>query len=321
MKTLVIKKRADFIKKRNFFSKAYLTKLLSCDDQCIVTDITKDGKLIHIAKSYLINYKYLLYLLNNVWAYAYIQFPMMYGRNEGDILEKLSILNQCKQENVIFYIENRFTNSPNDVNDMYKPDVVFNVVFLKHSNIENFTKIYFYGECERGNVSDFKISPHNIIEKMSYLNYTYSLLTYDKPKDMDISIRLFYEQYVRMIAPEIMEKYNIDIKDPNMISNYQKLYLLLSKLGYVKKFFQQIYPKCKKSASKVEKKITSHPRYIEYLKYFNSYKPFADKILYDVAEIDIERLVKSRVPDHLDKAWILQEFARIQKNNNFGIRI
>ena len=240
----------------------------------------------------------------------------MYGRNERDIIDKLSILHQCRQEGVIFYIEDE-----KKLEDIYEMDGMIRMVFLKHTNIENFTKIYFYNQCESGKVENFKIDPHNITEKMSYLYFTWSLMTYDKPKDKDISAQLFYHKYVPIIAPEIMEKYNIDIRDPNMISNYEKLYLLLSKLGYVKKFFEQIFPKCKKNSTKIEKKITDHPVYIEYLKYFNSYKPFSDKVLYDVREIDIERLVQSRVPDHLDKDWILQEFARIQENNNFGIRI
>lgn len=329
---IITKRKSDFIKKKNFLSKSYLTKLFECGDQCPVTEITKDGKLIHTNKSYLVNYFLLLYVLNNIWAYTFIKFPMMYGRNERDILEKLAILNQCKQERVIFYILNmndQYTTTGNNGNkkkiitieDLYDPEKMLYVVFLKHSNIENFTKIYFYDECEKGNVPDLPIDPHNITEKMKYLYFTYSLITYEKPTDYDLSINLFYREYIKMIAPEIMEKYNIDIKDPNIIANYEKLYLLLSKLGYVKKFFGDIFPKCKKSAAKVEKRITEHPKYIEYLKYFNSYKPFADKILYDVGEIDVERLVKSRVGDHLDKEWILGEYKRIQENANFGIRI
>ncbi len=346
---IITKRKSDFIKKKNFLSKHYILRLLECNNTvCPVTDITKSGKILHSDKSYLVNYQYLLYLLNNIHAYSYIKFPLIYGRNERDIIDKLSILHQCKQENVIFYIYDKgvpssenssqqikthqkekvvagvvaIDPSSNDVLEgLYDKERMMEIVFLKHTNIENFTKVYFYNECAKGNVPGFTIDPHNIPEKMKYLYFTYSLLTYEKPKDSDISIKLFYYAYIKMIAPEIMEKYNIDIKDPNMIANYEKLYLLLNKLGYVKKFFQQLYPKCKREAFKIEKKITEHPVYIEYLKYFNSYRPFADKILYDVGQIDVERLVRSRVGDHLDKEWILSEYKRIEENANFGIRI
>ena len=321
IKKRITKDRSSMIKRKSLLTKAYMTQLLRCDEQCIITDITKDGKLIRTNRSYLINYQWILYLLNNIYAYSYVMFPMMYGRNEQDIVDKLSILYQCIMENVIFYIPQVDDKRKITIEDIYKPDSIVDIVLLKHSNVENFTKIYFYGECEQGKIADFKINPLDIVEKISYLYFTTSLLTYEKPTDINISIRLFYQNYIKMIAPEILETYNIDIKDPNMIANYEKLYLLLNKLGYVRKFFTQIYPKCKKSAGKIEKKITSHPKYIEYLKYFHSYKPFADKILYDVAEIDVKRLVMTRVGDHLDKEWILSEYEKLKANGNFGIRM
>ena len=314
-----------YLKKNIFINKLYIQKILKCiPKDCTLYYLTKNGSLIKSKKSYLVNYLSLLNLINNIQSYAYIKFPLLLGRNEKDILDKLIILNQCAQEKIVFYIENFLfrTNSINSkYEDIYNKTKVVHLVFLKHSNIDNFVKVYFYNECEKGNIKDLKINPKNIEEKISYTYFTYSLFTYDKPKDEDISVRLFYGVYIYLIREELIEKYNIDIKDINIISNYEKLYILLDKLGYVKKFYKSIYPKIKRNASKVEKKITSHPQYIELLKYFHSYKPFEDKILFDIQDIDIDRLIDVHVGEHWNKKWIKDQFKIIQQNKNFGIRI
>ena len=314
-----------YLKKHNFINKLYIQKLLKCvSKECVLYDINKNGKLINTNKLYLVNYLQLLNLVNNIQSYAYIRFPLLYGRNEKDILDRLIILNQCAQERIIFYVANysfKTNISKSKYEDIYDKSKIVDLVFLKHSNIDNFVKVYFYIECEKGNVKDFKINPKNIEEKMSYYYFVQSLMTYDKPKDESISVILFYTFYIYLIHDELIEKYNIDIKDTNIISNYEKLYMLLDKLGYVKKFYKSIYPKIKRNASKVEKKITSHPQYIELLKYFHSYKPFEDKVLFDIQDIDINRLIDVHVGEHWNKKWIKDQFKIIKENKNFGIRI
>lgn len=324
-KTLVLK---DYLKNNKFVNKLYIKKLFKCGyNDCIYYNINKDGNLIDTTKTYLVNYLQLLNLVNNVQSYAYIKFPLLYGRNEKDILDKLIILNQCNQERIVFFIENEEriveNNKKNSstINDIYDKSKVVDLVFLKHSNIDNFVKIYFYNECEKGVIKDFKINPKNIEEKMSYFYFTQSLMTYDKPKDEVISVQLFYGLYIYLIRDELIEKYNIDIKDTNIISNYEKLYMLLDKLGYVKKFYKTLYIKAKKNASKIEKKITNHPKYIELLKYFHSYKPFEDKLLFDIQDIDIDRLIDVHVGENWNKKWIKEQFKIIKENKNFGIRI
>ncbi len=314
-----------YLKKTNFINKLYIQKLLKCvPKDCTLYYLNKNGNYIDTNKGYLVNYLQLLNLINNIQSYAYIKFPLLRGRNEKDILDRLIILNQCTQERIVFYIENYSfkTNVTYDqYEDIYDKSKIVDLVFLKHSNIDNFVKGYFYNECEKGAIKDFKINPKNIEEQMSYYYFTYSLFTYDKPKDIDISVRLFYTSYIYLIREELIEKYNIDIKDTNIISNYEKLYMLLDKLGYVKKFYKNIYPKIKRNASKVEKKITSHPKYIELLKYFHSYKPFEDKVLFDIQDIDINRLIDVHVGEQWNKKWIKDQYKIIQENKNFGIRI
>ncbi len=314
-----------YLKKTNFINKLYIQKLLKCvPKDCTLYYLNKNGNYIDTNKGYLVNYLQLLNLINNIQSYAYIKFPLLRGRNEKDILDRLIILNQCTQERIVFYIENYSfkTNVTYDqYEDIYDKSKIVDLVFLKHSNIDNFVKGYFYNECEKGAIKDFKINPKNIEEQMSYYYFTYSLFTYDKPKDIDISVRLFYTSYIYLIREELIEKYNIDIKDTNIISNYEKLYMLLDKLGYVKKFYKSIYPKIKRNASKVEKKITSHPKYIELLKYFHSYKPFEDKVLFDIQDIDINRLIDVHVGEQWNKKWIKDQYKIIQENKNFGIRI
>ncbi len=314
-----------YLKKSKFISKLYIQKLLKCGlNDCTLYYLNKIGNYVDSKKSYLANYLQLLNLINNIQSYAYIRFPLLYGRNEKDILDRLIILNQCAQERIIFYIENysfRANLTKSKYEDIYDKTKLIDLVFLKHSNIDNFVKVYFYNECEKGNIKDFKINPKNIEEKLAYSYFTYSLFTYDKPKDEVISVQLFYGLYIYLIREELIEKYNIDIKDTNIISNYEKLYMLLDKLGYVKKFYKSIYPKIKRNASKVEKKITSHPQYIELLKYFHSYKPFEDKVLFDIQDIDIERLIDVHVGEHWNKKWIKDQFKIIKENKNFGIRI
>lgn len=315
-----------YLKKSKFINKIYIQKLLKCVlKDCTLYYLNKLGNYIDTNKTYLVNYLQLLNLVNNIQSYAYIRFPLLYGRNEKDILDKLIILNQCTQERIIFYIENYLPEnnkkSNSTLNDIYDKNKPIWLVFLKHSNIDNFVKAYFCNECEKRNIKNVKINPKNIEEKISYYYFTQSLMTYDKPNDEIISVQLFYVFYIYLIREELIEKYNIDIKDTNIISNYSKLYLLLDKLGYVKKFYKTIYPKIKRNASKIEKKITSHPQYIELLKYFHSYKPFEDKILFDIQDIDIDRLINVHVGEQWNKEWIKDQFKIIKENKNFGIRI
>ncbi len=319
------KDNKSYLKKTNFINKLYIQKLLKCGlNECAISPLNKIGNLVDPKKGYLVNYLQLLNLINNIQSYVYIKFPVLRGRNEKDILDKLIILNQCSQERIVFYVVNysfRTNISKSKYEDIYDKSKIVDLVFLKHSNIDNFVKVYFYNECEKGAIKDFKINPKNIEEILAYFYFTYSLFTYDTPKDNDISVRLFYGVYIYLIREELIEKYNIDIKDTNIISNYEKLYMLLDKLGYVKKFYKSIYPKIKRNASKVEKKITSHPKYVELLKYFHSYKPFEDKVLFDIQDIDINRLIDVHVDKHWNKKWIKDQFKIIQENKNFGIRI
>ncbi len=319
------KESKHYLKKMKFINKLYIQKLLKCNyTDCILYDINKNGKLLNTNKLYLVNYLQLLNVINNIQSYAYIRFPLLYGRNEKDILDRLIILNQCAQERIVFYVANysfKTNISKSKYEDIYQKNKIVDLVFLKHSNIDNFVKGYFYIQCEKGVIQDFKINPKNIEERMSYYYFVQSLMTYDSPKDDIISVQLFFGFYIYLIRTELIEKYNIDIKDTNIISNYEKLYMLLDKLGYVKKFYKSIYPKIKRNALKVEKKITTHPKYIELLKYFHSYKPFEDKVLFDIQDIDINRLIDVHVGEHWNKKWIKAQFKIIQENKNFGIRI
>ncbi len=311
----------DYLKNKKFVNKLYIQKLLKCGlNDCSLYYLNKNGNYLNINKSYLVNYLQLLNLINNVQSYAYIKFPLLYGRDEKDILDKLIILNQCNQERIVFFIETAY-NKKSSYEDIYDKSKIIDLVFLKHSNIDNFVKIYFLSKYAKGEIKDFKINSKHIEEKLAYYYFTQSLMTYDKPKDEEISIRLFFGNYIYLIRDELIEKYNIDIKDTNIISNYEKLYLLLDKLGYVKKFYKTIYPKAKRNSSKIEKKITSHPQYIELLKYFHSYKPFEDKILYDIQDIDIDRLIDVHVGTQWNKTWIKSQFKIIKESKNFGIRI
>ena len=70
--------------------------------------------------------------------------------------------------------------------------------------MDNFVKIYFYNECEKGKVANFKIDPKNIQERLGYYYFTQSLVTYDKPKDEIISIQLFYNFYIFKMLVQIL---------------------------------------------------------------------------------------------------------------------
>ncbi len=319
MKTFVKKKL-----KKNFYSKVYLKKLFACTPkECPLFYLEKDGTYINTSKSYLLNYYQLLQLLHNTLSYSYIRFPLLYGRHEADILDKISILNQCVQEKVVFYIEKDIPNSNKksfELEDIYQKHGLIHLVFLKHSHMEPFVKVLFYNQCEKGEIKDIKINPKNIQEQLGYYYFTQSLMTYEKPKDEIISVQLFYTFYIYLIRDELIEKYNIDIRNTDIIANYKKLYMLLDKLGYVKRFYKTLYPKAKLLSTKLEKKLINHPKYIELLKYFNSYKPFEDKVLYDIQDIDIKRLIQVHVEKPLDQSYILAQYKRIQENRNFGIR-
>ena len=147
MSKVIKKKSTDFLKKKKFITKAYIKKLLTCNvNDCVLYNINKLGNLIDTNKTYLVNYLQLLNLLNNIQSYAYIKFPVLYGRDEKDILDKISILNQCTQERIIFYIENYALLEEKQqltINDIYDQGKVLDLVFLKHSNMDSFVKIYF----------------------------------------------------------------------------------------------------------------------------------------------------------------------------------
>ncbi len=231
MKKSIVKKSSDFTKKKKLLTKVYIKKILTCNEKdCTLYYLDKNGNLVSSNKAYLVNYLQLLNLLNNIQSYSYIKFPLLYGRSEQDILDKILILNQCVQERIVFYIEKYTESSTKNeiftINDIYEKNKILRLIFLKHSNIEKFVKIYFLNESMKNKIINFKINPKNIEEKLAYYYLSQSLMTYDQPKDSVISVQLFYEFYIRLIKDEIIEKYNINISDPNIIANYQKLYAL-----------------------------------------------------------------------------------------------
>ncbi len=97
------KDNKSYLKKAKFINKLYIQKLFECTyNECISYNINKNGKLIDTNKTYLVNYLQLLNVINNIQSYAYIKFPLIYGRNEKDILDRLIILKIFqKKENQI----------------------------------------------------------------------------------------------------------------------------------------------------------------------------------------------------------------------------
>ncbi len=166
MKKNIVKKKKDMLKKKVIYTKSYIQKLLTCKD-CLIFNIAKNGDFLESSKTYLSLYEDLLTLLNNMRSFVLMKFPVFYGRNENDLLDKISILQQCAIENIIMYIPNYSSYrkiSEGTFEDIYVKGKTVEIVFFKHSKLENFVKVYFYDECEKGKIPNFKINTKNIQE-------------------------------------------------------------------------------------------------------------------------------------------------------------
>ena len=331
-KKIVLRKKKILFKKKRWVNRKYIEDLLVCQlwlsekvdrrrrqpKNCPLFLIQKNGTFVSSAKSYLIDYEDVIRLLQNQFSYAHLRFPFLVGRDEKDILDKILTIYQCQQENIVFYIENHELQKGNKeyrvIEDLYQTDKTIEMIFLRHTNLEKFTKIYFYQQCLYGKIPNFKIKTKTYIDRMAWIYYIQSLLYYEKQPDAITASRLFYKIYVKTdeLQSELKKKYNIDIRTD--VDNYQKLYLLLKKLGYVDRFYKKILPVCKRRFHKIESMILRNSYYVEYLKYFNSYRPFEERTLFDTKDIDLEKVIEVHVSDRFNKKWILDQY-RLVKND------
>jgi hypothetical protein len=325
-RSLLQKKKAYFLKKKKLITRSYIEKLFACTPKdCPLYLIQKDGHFVETPKSYLIDYKDIIFLINNLFSHAHIRFPLLVGRHEKDVLDKLLTLRQCQEENIVFYIENYDTKKGHadyrTFEDIYVKGKMIKMVFLRHSHIESFVKIYFFHKCARGEIPNLKIKPRNIIEKLAWIFYLQSLIHYEPQPDSLTSVRLFYTSYItsKELQEELLKKYNIDIRVD--VDSYAKLYHLLQRLGYVKLFYTKIFPKCKTYYHKIESTILRNKYYVEELRYFHSYRPFQDKILMDTRDIDLEKVVKAHVSDTFDKEWIVDQLRKANTDKKIHFHI
>lgn len=155
-----------------------------------------------------INNRYLC-ILNNYVNLNVSYFPILQGKDENDILNRLLILKFLQNNNVKYYLSKSAYNKP------------FNEIWtFKEKNIEIFTQYLYYIKYIKKFVGEYYFE--------NYLAYHYILnkLVYNKLSDNKNFIQLFYNKYINLIKQELNDKYNISF---NNFSNYNKLYLFLKR--------------------------------------------------------------------------------------------
>jgi hypothetical protein len=146
-----------------------------------------------------------------------------------------------------------------------------------------------------------------MIKRLS-LSFLYAkLISSNKINNNSIFISLFYYKFIKEIQEEIYKKYNIRINKD--LPNYHALYIFLKDKGYVDKFYNNITKKIIKTYKKIYKKILNHHL-------FNNYMEKQKEEIKLFSDIDILKMIDSKLDSKFNKKYIKNKFINLSKKYN-----
>jgi hypothetical protein len=250
--------------------------------------LKKNGKIIYYPINKNNNY---LCILNDNLNIISQYFPLLEGKNESEILQKLIILKYLQNSDTKYFIFKFKKETNNDY-----------IYTFKEKNIEKFIIYYYYSH----NIKKYTSLKNQIEEYLAFC-YIINKLLYKRITDNKIFIKLFYEKYILIIKEEIYNKYKISL---NNFPNYNKLYLFLKDKGYVEYYYNIITKKIVKISKKIEKKFILNK--LDYEKF----KLKKIKLIKNYKDIDLFELIDKHLNKKFDKTSIKNKFIAICKKYN-----
>ena len=283
IKYVIKDKSKDISKSKNTYKNIFPLKLNNCS-----YFLKKNGTFIYYPVY--INNNYIC-ILNNYLNLDVSFFPILKGKDENDILNRLLILKFLQNNDVKYYLSKSTHKKP-----------IKQIWTFKEKNIEIFTEYLFYIKNIK-KIINGKYDSNNLLA----YNYILNKLVYNKLSDNKNFIQLFYKIYINLIKKDLFDKYNISY---NNFSNYNKLYLFLKKNGYVNYYYKSIMPKIIKLSKKLENKFKSDKI---------NYDKFKDKkiqLIKNYRDIDLFKLINTDLNKKFDKTSIKNKFIELCKKYN-----
>ena len=253
--------------------------------------LKKNGKYIYYPFNI---YEDFLCVLNNFKRISIVQFPLLIGKNEDQIIKKLLILQYAKKGD-FKYVKTYNKSSELDNYWVYifnekNIDSYYFFLYLKKIRKEKKIDDYYYGTTIKTLTTIFM-----------YLKVISPTSTNNK-----LFIEIFYYDYLRILSEELYNKYNVI---PSDFSNYHDIYLFLKKHGYVDKFYNVYSKIILKDYKKHYNKIINDPN-------FEKFKKKKLKNLKNFADLNILDLVDKYVNTKFNKNYIKNKFIEIVQKYN-----
>jgi len=248
--------------------------------------LKKNGKIIYYPNNKNNNY---LCILNDNLNIISQYFPILEGKTEIEILQKLIILKYLQNNNIKYFIFKKESNN-------------YYICTFKEKNIDIFISYYYYSK----NIKKYISSKNYIVEYLAYC-YILNKLLYNKISNNKNFIKVFYEEYIHIIKHKIYNKYK---KTLHNFPNYNKLYLFLKDKGYIDKYYNDITKKIVKTSKKIEKRFILNK--LDYEKF----KSKKIKLIKNYRDIDLFELTDNHLNKKFDKTSIKNKFIAICKKYN-----
>jgi hypothetical protein len=239
--------------------------------------LQKNGKIIYTPIN---RYHSYICIIKKIKYGTLIQFPYLYGKNEDEIIYKLLLMSYCKKKN-LKYIKIDQHN-----------------IYLFNNNVKNIEEIIL-----NLFVSTKKLKVETYTEDIMNTFMFNRLLTSKKISDEKIFIEIFYK-HVFKYKKEIEKDYGINM---NNIQNYNELYKLLKKVGFVDEYYNKLVPYILKMYKKKYKTIT---------KIFNNERKKYIKKIKNFSDINILKLIDENIITNYNKTYIKNKFIELSKKYN-----
>jgi hypothetical protein len=247
--------------------------------------LKKDGSIIYYPNNRFNNFYCLIQKYKHTLK---INFPNLYGKDNDEIVLQLLIYKYLQKKNIkyIKLDKNFILLFDGDIKNI--EDTILNLFYIdKHLN---------------KNIS--------INDSIIFDFIFHRLLLPNKITNNNIMINIFYEIFntdnIKRIK-KFKKIFNINLLE---IPNYHELYLVLKKIGFVKKFYKDIVPNIIKNYKKVYNKLLINANKNNKLskfktKYLKKIKNFND--------IDIIKLVDNNIIKEYNKIYIKNKFIELSK--------
>jgi hypothetical protein len=253
--------------------------------------LKKNGKVIYYPFEV---YDDFLCVLNNFKKISVVQFPLLIGRDEDQIIKKLLILQYAKKQD-FKYVK---TNNKSSELDNYL------VYIFNQKNIDlYYFFLYFQKITKEKKIYDYYYG--TILKKLTTI-FMFLKITTKSPNNNKLLIEIFYYDYFRMLYKELYYKYNISLND---FPNYETIYLFLKNHGYVDKFYNVYSKIILKNYEKYYNNVINDPNFEKFkIKKLKNIKNFND--------LNVLELVDKYVNQKFNKNYIKNKFIEIVEKYN-----